>query len=695
MKSKLHSSFIVLAILALFTLASELSTARAQGATFVYQGQLNNNGSPANGIYDFEFSLSNAPSGGSQVGSTVTELALGVTNGMFTTTIDFGDVFTGNPVWLAISVRSNGTGSYAGLTPLQPLTPVPYAIFANTASNLSGSVASANVSGLYGNAVKLNNGANQFSGTFTGNGTNLTSLNASNLSLGTVPLARLTGITSNQLDPATWQLATNLNGGNARLASNVVNGIALTNAFLTNALITNSVFAGDGGGLTNLNASQLSSGVIPLAQLPGTVVTNLNGGYAALASNVVSGIALTNAFLTNAVITNSAFAGDGGGLTNLNASQLSSGVIPLAQLPGTVVTNLNGGDARLASNVVSGIALTNAFLTNAVITNSVFAGNGGGLTNLNASQLSSIGNTNGGIDNFFLGLSGNPITTGSYNTANGFQALFNNTSGSNNTANGAFALFHNTNGSYNTAEGVSALSTNTSGSSNTASGFQALFNNTSGSNNTANGAFALFHNANGSYNTAEGVSALSTNTNGSNNIALGYQAGIAITGSSNIDIGNPGIEGENSTIRIGTSQTSTYLIGNVYVDGIFISSDRNAKENFSPVDYRAVLAKVASLPVTEWNYKKDSNAVQHIGPMAQDFQAAFGLDGTDGKHISVVDESGVALAAIQGLNRKVDEKEARIQEQATEINNLKHQNDLLAERFNELEATVKQLAARK
>ena len=514
MKSKLHSSFIVLAILALFTLASELSTARAQGATFVYQGQLNNNGSPANGIYDFEFSLSNAPSGGSQVGSTVTELALGVTNGMFTTTIDFGDVFTGNPVWLAISVRSNGMRNYADLTPLQPLTPVPYAIFANTASNLSGSVASANVSGLYGNAVTLNNGANQFSGTFTGNGTNLTSLNASNLSLGTVPLARLTNITSNQLDPATWQLATNLNGGNA----------------------------------------------------------------------------------------------------------------------------------RLASNVVSGIALTNAFLTNAVITNSVFAGNGGGLTNLNASQLSSIGNTNGGIDNFFLGLSGNPITTGSYNTANGFQALF---------------------------------------------------NNTSGSNNTANGAFALFHNANGSYNTAEGVSALSTNTNGSNNIALGYQAGIAITGSSNIDIGNPGIEGENSTIRIGTSQTSTYLIGNVYVDGIFISSDRNAKENFSPVDYRAVLAKVASLPVTEWNYKKDSNAVQHIGPMAQDFQAAFGRDGTDGKHISVVDESGVALAAIQGLNRKVDEKEARIQEQATEINNLKHQNDLLAERFNELEATVKQLAARK
>jgi hypothetical protein len=119
----------------------------AQGTAFTYQGQLNFNGVPANGLYDFQFSLSNAPSGGSQIGSTVTALALGVTNGLFTTNLDFGAVFTGNPTWLAISVCSNGLGSYTALTPLQELNPAPYAIFANTASNFSGTLPAVQLSG--------------------------------------------------------------------------------------------------------------------------------------------------------------------------------------------------------------------------------------------------------------------------------------------------------------------------------------------------------------------------------------------------------------------------------------------------------------------------------------------------------------------------------------------------------------------
>ena len=141
MKSKLHNLIVLPALLALCTLHTALSTASAQGTAFTYQGQLQNNGSPANGNYDFEFSLSNAPSGGSQVGSTITQTAIGVTNGQFTTTIDFGTgIFTGPSYWLSISVRSNGVPPYTTLTPPQELTPTPYAIFANTASNLSGKV---------------------------------------------------------------------------------------------------------------------------------------------------------------------------------------------------------------------------------------------------------------------------------------------------------------------------------------------------------------------------------------------------------------------------------------------------------------------------------------------------------------------------------------------------------------------------
>jgi hypothetical protein len=94
-------------------------------------------------------------------------------------------------------------------------------------------------------------------------------------------------------------------------------------------------------------------------------------------------------------------------------------------------------------------------------------------------------------------------------------------------------------------------------------------------------------------------------------------------------------------------------VGDVYARGVRLSSDRNLKENFTQLDAQVALDKVLALPVTQWNYKTDSNE-KHIGPMAQDFQAAFQLNADD-QHISLGDEIGVALAAIQGLDMKVKE----------------------------------------
>ena len=88
-------------------------------------------------------------------------------------------------------------------------------------------------------------------------------------------------------------------------------------------------------------------------------------------------------------------------------------------------------------------------------------------------------------------------------------------------------------------------------------------------------------------------------------------------------------------------------------------SDRNLKEKFAPVNSLEILSRVAGLPISNWNYKQDAET-RHIGPMAQDFYAAFNV-GTDAKHIATVDESGVALAAIQGLNEKLKEKDAQIE----------------------------------
>jgi hypothetical protein len=109
--------------------------------------------------------------------------------------------------------------------------------------------------------------------------------------------------------------------------------------------------------------------------------------------------------------------------------------------------------------------------------------------------------------------------------------------------------------------------------------------------------------------------------------------------------------------------------------------DRDAKENFREVDTREVLDRVCNLPVTEWNMKAQAPSVRHLGPMAQDFHATFGLGGDDDKCICSVDVDGVALAAIQGLNQKVEEKDA-------ELNRLKEQNRALTERLTAIERAL-------
>ena len=101
---------------------------RSDGVTFTYQGQLKNNGTAVNNVCDFQFGLWDAASNGTQVGITQTLSAVKVTNGLFTVGLDFGPVFTGQPRWLAITVRRpTGSGTYTLLNPRQQLTAAPLA----------------------------------------------------------------------------------------------------------------------------------------------------------------------------------------------------------------------------------------------------------------------------------------------------------------------------------------------------------------------------------------------------------------------------------------------------------------------------------------------------------------------------------------------------------------------------------------
>src|SRR5438132_3291147 len=145
MKTK---NLLALAGLFLSILNPQRSTAFAQGTAFTYQGRLTDNGSPANGSYDLQFTLFGVSSGGSAIAGPLTASHTGISNGLFTVTLDFGaGLFTGADRWLEISTRTNGGGAFSNLSPRQPITSSPYAIYAGgvSAAGITGAISPNNI----------------------------------------------------------------------------------------------------------------------------------------------------------------------------------------------------------------------------------------------------------------------------------------------------------------------------------------------------------------------------------------------------------------------------------------------------------------------------------------------------------------------------------------------------------------------
>jgi hypothetical protein len=120
----------------------------AQGTAFTYQGRLDLGGLPASGLYDMTFAVFTTNVTGTPLAGPTPVQNLAVSNGLFIANVDLGaGVFSGPDRWLEINVRTNGGGSFTTLAPRQPLTPSPYAFFANTASNLVGTLPAAQITG--------------------------------------------------------------------------------------------------------------------------------------------------------------------------------------------------------------------------------------------------------------------------------------------------------------------------------------------------------------------------------------------------------------------------------------------------------------------------------------------------------------------------------------------------------------------
>lgn len=216
-----------------------------QGSAFLYQGQLTANGSPVNGHFDLTFSLFNA---GGQTGATLTNPATAVSNGLFSVALNFGSgVFNGSNLWLQIGVRTNGGGAFTELAPMQPILASPYAIMAGAASNLSGPLPSAQLSGAYSGNVILGNADNSFTGSFFGNGGGLTNVNAAALN----GLAGTNYATLNVLTNYATLAALSNNPGSSSIPNIQVFDSPGTNQFTIPTGVTQiavEIWGGGGGG---------------------------------------------------------------------------------------------------------------------------------------------------------------------------------------------------------------------------------------------------------------------------------------------------------------------------------------------------------------------------------------------------------------------------------------------------------------
>jgi hypothetical protein len=201
---------------------------------------------------------------------------------------------------------------------------------------------------------------------------------------------------------------------------------------------------------------------------------------------------------------------------------------------------------------------------------------------------------------------------------------------------------------------------------------------------------------------AKGISIEGVTTDSIGVLGLDTGSGYGLYGSSNSGLGTYGTSESGygvygSSISgsgvFGLSETgyAGFFAGKVAASSFVTLSDRNAKTEFKPVDGSDILERISKLPITSWTFKSDPNH-RHMGPTAQDFHAAFGLNGDDDTHISLSDSAGVSLAAIRELNKRLQRLNERLRVKDAQIAALERQvktsNETFSARLAKLEQQV-------
>ena len=614
----------------ILTIICVSGAAFGQTSSFNYQGKLTETGTAATGTYQFQFKLYDSAAGGAQIGATLSDVPVNVTDGTFSANLDFGAAaFSGADRYLDISVRKTAGDPYTPLTPRQKLNSAPYAsraakagdadaVGGQTAADIATAVQAVNnaTSANAANALvkrdaagKVIVGSLQF-----GDGTSMT----------TAPVGGGSGVALNT--PNTW---TAMNTFNA--------GVSAGNNPITN--VANAVSPGDATNKAYVDANTIKfvpgAAQLSVGDANGTApMINLRGQSTCCGP--------TTGFADFKVFQNGSFVTTGNlgiGVSPMQGKGYRTSWDSYKGAFRSGYADLEWDDANVGffswaggsnSTAIGLYALAFGDTNQAESTSSIVFGSG---------------NQVKGAAGFSAG-AGNRVCD-TYGVAFGNKAF----SGGPILVNGKCDP-----DSFN-IQGLAAV----------AIGYNVT---ASRDHTTAMGKFASNNGFAGTFIWSDGSAAASADT--FKNTANNEFAARATGG-----------------FRLRTNLTGTTGCNLPAGSGVMsCTSSKYTKENFVSAD--SVLTSLRKIPVTTWNYISEGKQVRHLGPMAEDFFAEFKL-GTGNTSIGVQDLAGVSIAAVKELDDQLQLKNAEIERLQNEVKSLRSNQADLEKRLQAIEqAIVKQ-----
>ncbi len=722
--------------------------AEALDAGVAYRGRLTESGAPADGTHDFVFALYDAEALGSIVAGPVERADVSVTNGEFAVPLDFGrDVLGGDPLWLEIAVRPSGAGApHTTLVPRQQIggppdaqedsgideeplgTPTAWYLTGNGGTNpgtdflgtTDDKALEIHVNGTRAMRFEPNASSPSIIGghpdnaaksgvsgaTICGGGGGVGYFNFVRDDYGTIGGGRRNlagdgvGSTSDRAYATVSGGFFNTASGERSTVSGGYNNVAdakyatIAGGYDNDAIADYAAVGGGGKNDADANCATVAGGYEN--DVRGDYGT-VGGGY----DNDVTGESATIAG-GRANDATALYTSIGGGRGNTASNNYATVAGGRANKASRHYATVAGGYVNQATGLYASVGggsdndATSDYATTAGgranLASAIYASVGGGRGNTATNSYTTIaGGRANKANTHYATVAGGYVNqaTGLYASVGGGQSneatedCATVAGGDDNLADANYATVGG--GRANTSAGYYA--TVAGGRGNTAS--QNYTTVSGGRGNTANGYYATVlggreNRASGDYSLATGYGA---KVDASHDGAMLFADGTALNFNSSAanEFAARCTGGARFVSAVNGSGTPTAGVGLAPGSGSWSSmSDRNAKGNFEPVDKRELLDRLAKVPITTWRYRTQDASIRHIGPVAQDFHAAFHV-GEDDKRIATIDADGVALGAIQGLHDLLMEKDAQIAA-------LKEQNAKLEVRFAKMETILAGLA---